>query len=586
MTFYEIFWDIYHLTQSSYLEHCKPCPFKRLVGIHLHLTCPDKGLELSESSTGLMSPLWHMGEHGASVTPDWSGAGTARLSPQGMRGAVTGKVGCGVSQSLPRSSHLGAVNLGDPQEARDGDSRHHLRGLLWLRMVIFYGKPTPPKKKAGNKAAKGKTPTVVDGLSTEEMSKEQELDREREERNYFQLERDKIHTFWEITKRQLEEKKADLRNRDREMEESEERHQVEIKVYKQKVKHLLYEHQNNISELKAEGVVATKLLQQEQNQQENELRRTMRTLKVDLKEQDLSNENLIRSLKLKHDEEMTKMRKDFERQVRDIEAKYEKKMQMLRQELDLRRKTEIHETEERKNSHINTLIKNHEKAFMEEMKRKEERLEKEMAEVQQQNKQLTEPLQKAKEELAKLKKQLENYEKDKVSLAGAKARLKVSEKEMKDLKWEHEVLEQNFIKVQAERDELYEKFTKAILEVQQKSGFKNLLLERKLNTLSDSLEKKEAQLNEVLSASRLDPVALSVVTRKLEDVLDSKNIAIKDLQYEVARVCKAHNDLLRTCEAKLSSFGVSVEELGFKPLESSIPGHTLGLGPAGLLTTP
>ncbi|XP_018618922.1 dynein regulatory complex subunit 4 isoform X2 [Scleropages formosus] len=336
----------------------------------------------------------------------------------------------------------------------------------------------------------------------------------------------------------------------------------------------------------------------------------MRTLKVDLKEQDLSNENLIRSLKLKHDEEMTKMRKDFERQVRDIEAKYEKKMQMLRQELDLRRKTEIHETEERKNSHINTLIKNHEKAFsdiknyynditlnnlalintlkeqVEEMKRKEERLEKEMAEVQQQNKQLTEPLQKAKEELAKLKKQLENYEKDKVSLAGAKARLKVSEKEMKDLKWEHEVLEQNFIKVQAERDELYEKFTKAILEVQQKSGFKNLLLERKLNTLSDSLEKKEAQLNEVLSASRLDPVALSVVTRKLEDVLDSKNIAIKDLQYEVARVCKAHNDLLRTCEAKLSSFGVSVEELGFKPLESSIPGHTLGLGPAGLLTTP
>lgn len=57
-----------------------------------------------------------------------------------------------------------------------------------------------------------------------------ELDREREERNYFQLERDKIHTFWEVTRRQLEEKKAELRNKDREMEEAEERHQVEIKV--------------------------------------------------------------------------------------------------------------------------------------------------------------------------------------------------------------------------------------------------------------------------------------------------------------------------------------------------------------------
>ena len=58
----------------------------------------------------------------------------------------------------------------------------------------------------------------------------EELDREREERNYFQLERDKIHTFWEITKRDLDDKKAELRNRDREMEEAEERHQAEIKV--------------------------------------------------------------------------------------------------------------------------------------------------------------------------------------------------------------------------------------------------------------------------------------------------------------------------------------------------------------------
>ena len=60
----------------------------------------------------------------------------------------------------------------------------------------------------------------------------EELDREREERNYFQLERDKVNTFWEITKRQLEEKKAELRNKDREMEDAEERHQIEIKVKK------------------------------------------------------------------------------------------------------------------------------------------------------------------------------------------------------------------------------------------------------------------------------------------------------------------------------------------------------------------
>ncbi|KAL4235399.1 Dynein regulatory complex subunit 4 [Mactra antiquata] len=481
-------------------------------------------------------------------------------------------------------------------------------------------KKSGKKGKKGKKSGKAKTPTVIDGISTEEMSKEQleehivrlreELDREREERNYFQLERDKVNTFWEITKRQLEEKKAELRNKDREMEDAEERHQIEIKVYKQKVKHLLYEHQNNISELKAEGAVSLKLAQDDHRGEELDLRKDKRALKVSLKEQELSHEEIIKNLKRKHDEEITELRSDFERQAKEIEAKYEKKMRTLRDELDLRRKTEIHEIEERKNGQINSLMKNHEKAFsdiknyynditlnnlalintlkeqVEEMKKKEERMEKQMAEISAKNKMLAEPLQKAQEEVEELKKELANYEKDKETLRMTKARLRLSEEDNKSLKWEHEVLEQRFEKTQDERDELYRKFVKAIHEVQQKSNFKNLLLEKKLGALADTLEKKEAQLNEVLSASNLDPTALTVVTRKLEDVLDSKNSAIKDLQYELARVCKAHNDLLRTYEAKLNQFGIPTEELGFKPLESTVGGQSLGQGPAGLVSAP
>ena len=60
---------------------------------------------------------------------------------------------------------------------------------------------------------------------------------------------------------------------------------------------------------------------------------------------------------------LTEQRNDFVRQAHEIEHKYEKKMRALRDELDLRRKTEIHEIEERKNGQINTLMKNHEKAF-------------------------------------------------------------------------------------------------------------------------------------------------------------------------------------------------------------------------------
>jgi hypothetical protein len=148
------------------------------------------------------------------------------------------------------------------------------------------------------------------------------------------------------------------------------------------------------------------------------------------------------------------------------------------------------------------------------------------------------------------------------------------------------VLSQRFAQIQHERDELYSRFVSAIHEVQQKSGFKNLLLEKKLSALADTLEKKEAQLNEVLAASNLDPSALTIITRKLEDVLDSKNGAIRDLEYELARVCKAHNDLIKTYNAKLSSFGIPIEELGFKPLQSTVAGQTIGQGPAGLVALP
>lgn len=72
----------------------------------------------------------------------------------------------------------------------------------------------------GGKNAKGSS-SIVDGLAVSEMSREQlepfvlriqhELQREREERNFFQLERDKTKTFWEITRQQLEEYRHRLR---------------------------------------------------------------------------------------------------------------------------------------------------------------------------------------------------------------------------------------------------------------------------------------------------------------------------------------------------------------------------------------
>jgi growth arrest-specific protein 8 len=140
-----------------------------------------------------------------------------------------------------------------------------------------------------------------------------------------------------------------------------------------------------------------------------------------------------------------------------------------------------------------------------------------------------------------------------MSLANAKSRLLALEETNKQLLWEKEVLQQRFALVQKERDELYERFEATIYDVQQKTGFKNLLLEKKLDAMHKELEKKDAQLNEVLAASNMDPVMLGNITRKLDEVLEAKNRTIRDLQYEVARVSKVARIFFRSDVARCTT---------------------------------
>uniref|UniRef100_A0A8C3B094 Dynein regulatory complex subunit 4 n=1 Tax=Cyclopterus lumpus TaxID=8103 RepID=A0A8C3B094_CYCLU len=407
----------------------------------------------------------------------------------------------------------------------------------------------PPKSKGSSKKpAKVKTPTLIDGFTKEELSKEQmeehivrlreELDREKEERNYFQLERDKIHTFWEITDSKLEEVKAEKKNFDTDIEEDEGRHQVEVKVYKQKMKHLLCEHQNTISELKADGLVHTQAVQEEQNKLETVLHKDMRAVMVDM--QELDNENLVKELELKHREEMTKTSDIFEKQ---ISAKYEKKMELLVQELDNIMKNVTCEIEDQWNSHINTLIEDHKKAFMEvdalfigmkqdldmneSLKAQKEGMhtkqkEKDLVCLLQENKYLTELLSKVKEENADIERKMKYF-------------------------------------LHLERDELEKTFTQNIQQVQDEGDWKSMQLERRLEGLIDSLEKTQAQLLSVLSASNMDQTALQGVTNKIETNLDSSNYSIKNLEYKKAQLSQVRS--LFTSGKLSKGLLVPVEEL-------------------------
>ncbi|VVC93559.1 unnamed protein product [Leptidea sinapis] len=208
----------------------------------------------------------------------------------------------------------------------------------------------PPK---GGKKAPA---IIIDGVDTSEMSREkleqfalkvkEELDKEREERNYFQLERDKIRTFWEITRQQLEEAKAELRNKERATEEAQEENEALLETEKQKIKHLKYEQQAAAAALRAENLVALKSAKEEYTEQEIELLHDKRVIRQEMREKQLSAQDELRRAKLIHAEELSKVRAEFEERARQIEDKADKKLHETKVELTVKHRTEIAEMEE------------------------------------------------------------------------------------------------------------------------------------------------------------------------------------------------------------------------------------------------
>lgn len=82
--------------------------------------------------------------------------------------------------------------------------------------------------------------------------------------------------------------------------------------------------------------------------------------------------------------------------------------------------------------------------------------------------------------------------------------------------------------------------------MQQKTGLKNVLLEKKLEKLSDLLEQREAQISEVLAAAQLDPAAVVNVNKKLE-VYVKRNLITIELDTNNKKTCNNKTFPCRIC---------------------------------------
>ncbi|KEG14397.1 putative trypanin-related protein [Trypanosoma grayi] len=449
-----------------------------------------------------------------------------------------------------------------------------------------------PKKKAAAVGPKGKKkvaaspatgvpapPPPPEGrelwLATDALQKTKAM------RNYFQLERDRIINFWEVSKKQLEELKALLRQREHEKEENQERHEVEKKVFKQKIRHMLYEHQLQLAEMSSEAERTLAIREEEYRQKERDAGREIHDAKLILREQENQQREMTSALTASQDKVIAEQQQSFERKMKEMHLMYEKKTKDLREEMDQRRREEIGLIEKRKEDHIAELREMHERTFREmkeyyseitsnnletirtlkdevyARKRTEAHNERAMMDVAQRNRKLTEPLAKLQRQKRELEQELVNYGSDKEKLRAMKAEVREDEQELRTLSWEHEVLSQRFVKLEEDRDIILNKYNNMLQEIQKKATFRRVLIQSKLELVQSQLEGRDARLTELLKRANIDPEGISEIEHRVHDLSLEKDAVIGNLQHLIAQLAERQQAVVSTYEAYLRGNGMS-----------------------------
>lgn len=449
------------------------------------------------------------------------------------------------------------------------------------------------KKKGGKKKEEEATDFATDEMVQMKMSlrlMKQEVVNEKKLLNDFQQQKEKIEKFWTMERKKRDDLKMLFRNKLRQKQDLEEKHSFELKVYKQKVKHLLHEQQSHMTDVRYDSEMALKLLQEDQRSTQHELNLNLRAVKVVRKGMELSHYDLLNSIKQEQEKNIMDLRQEYERKSEDLKKNYEKKMKKLREACEDKRKDDISKIEAKKTNHIQQLMSDHKAKFdaiksyyrdithnnldliktlkeeVGDMKKKEHGVQKEVSEISRINKKLSKPLQRNKQLVEDLQKKLEIYGQDQIRLDETKKNLVRLEDKVKNLEWEKEVLMQKFDKIKEEKDELHDKLENTIYNVQQKTGFKNLLLEKKIEAMSQDLEKTESALAEVLASTNLQPEVIGDIKHNLEDVLMAKNKEIQKLEDSLADLKNRYGHTINIYETKLVEHNIPIEQTGFTPV--------------------
>lgn len=451
---------------------------------------------------------------------------------------------------------------------------------------------TNNKEEKTNDAEEVKVNDNTQELQTlRERIRAMKRDAEEEARmlNQFQQEKEKINSFWQAEKQIIAQDEMLLQEKLRQKQELEDKQSYELKVYQQKVKHLLFEQQDAAADSKIDNQVNLSMAIDTQRDQEHEVNINIRQLSVQTKSLEVGYIDIVKNLKQEQEKKIMALREEFERKSHELLASARKKEKAVRREFQERRKMDVKRIEAKKDAHIRKLMAKHKQAFddiknyyrdithnnldlikqlkdeVNTMRKADQQKEKEVNEISKVNEKISQPLQEHLTLVEKLKDDLKTYEREKVALQAAKHRLIVLEDQLKNLQWEHEILTQKHEQLVEERDEIKQTLEDTIYDAQQKTGFQKLLLEKKVTLLQEQLDKTDVTLAELLTRAHLAPDIVGDIKGSIRDVLTVKDKFIQELQNRVAYLKQEYYELIHVYETKLESLDISIDSIGFTP---------------------
>ena len=447
-----------------------------------------------------------------------------------------------------------------------------------------------PKKNRMSKAEKQEIENRKKAYRMECRALEEELEEENRNTNFYEQERERVNYIWMTQKRKIEDLQADLLDKQKEREDLEAKNRIEAKLYYQRIKYIMLKEQDENVELQKDAQIALKQFEDMHRIKEKDFKYDVRSLSQMLKEQEVLQNDFINALQKDNVKDIHELKMDYELKECQLRGFYREKMKEMRNNATEQRNKTIEEITEKKGREIKKLTEQHAndfskmknyysdlnnknlnklKSLADELKRvyqqqtqfknmknkkinQKNRIEIPYKRIIEENKRLLEKEAKCKENFGLLRTQNKDYKK--------------LIKQLLDQEYKYEVTYQKVTYLDKEHTHYVDLYKNSLHRVEQESGLKNLILEKKLEILEDNLEIKEVQLKELIKRTLIDPSKINQLTSTLEEVDLMKTETINQLEEELKRIKETHANMIKTYEAKLAEFGIPVEEIGFEPL--------------------